>query len=423
MIPLSQRPLTASQTDSRLFVDREDECRRLHAALDLGLNVLVLGESGTGKTSLIRQVLARMDNVRTTFLSARSTSDPAQLIHEVGVVRRSESDGPGPGDATGDPRDFAGVWARKSGISEPHDPLSERLVRLATAPLGDRTGKELVVVDDAQPELAVGLFGAFRDVLWESPIRWIVVGRAERRHEYLRPPADTFFETVVELQPLSEKDARRLLRARLQAASGGDEEGVDRLKALVPLIVDAVGTQRTPRRLLETAREALLADGPAELLGRLQSAQQKAASLGRTHAMVYNVLESLAPVHAGDEEVLERLGLSRARVVQVLKDLESEGLVTSRREGKRVVYDVSPREAAQSRTGHDEAGGGGSVRIVSPDGGGWKVAKLGARRASSRHSTQKSAVERAREIVRNRGGGTIRVHDADGKVSRETDVT
>ena len=54
--------------------------------------------------------------------------------------------------------------------------------------------------------------------------------------------------------------------------------------------------------------------------------------------MVFSELEAMAPVHAGDEQLLQRLGYTRPRIVQILKDFEKEGVVESRREGRRQMY-------------------------------------------------------------------------------------
>jgi hypothetical protein len=63
-----------------------------------------------------------------------------------------------------------------------------------------------------------------------------------------------------------------------------------------------------------------------------------------------------------------------------------------------------------------------SDRDVVPDGdGGWKVEAPNAQRASSRHDTQGEAIDRAREIVRNAGGGEVRIHGRDGQI-RDSDT-
>jgi predicted DNA binding CopG/RHH family protein len=52
----------------------------------------------------------------------------------------------------------------------------------------------------------------------------------------------------------------------------------------------------------------------------------------------------------------------------------------------------------------------GDRHVVPAPKGGWDVKAPGARRASSHHDTQAEATHRAREIVRNAGGGEVVVH-------------
>ena len=55
-----------------------------------------------------------------------------------------------------------------------------------------------------------------------------------------------------------------------------------------------------------------------------------------------------------------------------------------------------------------------------PDGG-WQVKKPGASRASAVKSTQSAAVDRAREILENDGGGELVTHRPDGRI-RDSDT-
>ena len=58
--------------------------------------------------------------------------------------------------------------------------------------------------------------------------------------------------------------------------------------------------------------------------------------------------------------------------------------------------------------------------VPNPDGG-WDVKAPGASKASAHKGTQTEAVDRAREIVRNRGGGEVRIHGRDGQI-RDSDT-
>lgn len=65
---------------------------------------------------------------------------------------------------------------------------------------------------------------------------------------------------------------------------------------------------------------------------------------------------------------------------------------------------------------------GGERRHVVPNPkGGWDIKKPGSPRASKHTDTQKDAIDRAREIVRNQGGGEVRIHGRDGRI-RDSDT-
>jgi len=59
--------------------------------------------------------------------------------------------------------------------------------------------------------------------------------------------------------------------------------------------------------------------------------------------------------------------------------------------------------------------------VVSNPKGGWDVKKPGSSRASAHAVTQQEAVTRARDIVKNQGGGEVRIHGRDGKI-RDSDT-
>lgn len=58
--------------------------------------------------------------------------------------------------------------------------------------------------------------------------------------------------------------------------------------------------------------------------------------------------------------------------------------------------------------------------VPNPDGG-WDVKKPGAERASSHEDTQADAIDRAREIVHNAGGGEVVIHGRNGQI-RDSDT-
>lgn len=58
---------------------------------------------------------------------------------------------------------------------------------------------------------------------------------------------------------------------------------------------------------------------------------------------------------------------------------------------------------------------------VIPKAGEWAVRKSGSDRASGIYTTQKAALQAAREFVRSRGGGEVTVHGRDGRI-RDVDT-
>ena len=59
--------------------------------------------------------------------------------------------------------------------------------------------------------------------------------------------------------------------------------------------------------------------------------------------------------------------------------------------------------------------------VVANPKGGWDVKKPGSGRAIVHTETQKDAVDRARKIVSNSGGGEVRIHGRDGRI-RDSDT-
>jgi uncharacterized protein YdaT len=59
--------------------------------------------------------------------------------------------------------------------------------------------------------------------------------------------------------------------------------------------------------------------------------------------------------------------------------------------------------------------------VVQNPGSGWDVKAPGAQRASSHRDTQAEAINRAREIVHNAGGGEVITHRQDGRI-RDSDT-
>lgn len=341
MLQMSQRPLQATAVDAGLFVDRTSELETLERTVRLGFNSLVLGERGSGKTSLLRQFERRLVEAgsETRFAEAsgvRGVEDLVELLHvAIHGRRRDQTE-----------KLLASI-------------VGEEGIAAEVARLSPADGQHLVVLLDsvASPEIVHGLFGRLRDDVWQLPITWIVSGNRSDRSRYLEAPADSFFDAIIELDELSVGDAMELLRRRAQSAAA-DDPAREVLLGVAATLGQRVAP-RTPRNLLAAAREVLLADeDPTQWVANQYSLQWRAAELGRPTGMLFTELMDLAPVSASDKRLLDRLGWTRARASQVFKQLENEGLVIVSEEAPdgpgrpRKLYAPNHRFHAVEQAGH-----------------------------------------------------------------------
>lgn len=327
MLLLGQRPLTASDADHQLFAGRSSELQRVRRALDLGLNAYVHGLPGSGRTSFLRQVERGQPEARYVRLHGFETL--ADRLNETERVLRGRNvlgrQGPAP-------------WMEAlkamspSDVTVAADPL--RYLRRAAGP-SDRTPRHVVLVDDLDREDCHELFGRLRDGLWELPIQWVVTGSTSS----LDAPADTFFDAVVALPPFGHEDLWELVRQRA-ACGTPDEEKL--LMSMADSIIDTV-VPCSPRHALSVLRDLYLSDDLAEATSQLANLQSARTSLKPTANRLLDALIHHGPTHAGSPDLLAEVGVTRSRVVQLLAELEADGLVTAQREGRRKLFAVPAR--------------------------------------------------------------------------------
>ena len=310
MLQISQRPLQGTAVDAALFVNRTAELGALVRSVGLGFNALLLGDRGSGKTSLLRQLERQLADAgsETRFVEASGAGNVEDLVALVHLAIHGRRRDP-----------TAKLLASIDG---------EEGIAADVARLRPPDGQPVVVLIDsvARPEVVHGLFGRLRDEVWQLPITWIVSGYGSARSRYLDAPADSFFDAVVELGELSVDEATELLGRRARSAPIDDPAG-EVLLGVAATLGQQV-SPRTPRNLLAAAREVLLAgDDPTRWVTNQYALQLQAAELSRPAAMLFTELMDLAPVSASDKRLLERLGWTRTRAAQVFKQLEEAGLV------------------------------------------------------------------------------------------------
>jgi DNA-binding MarR family transcriptional regulator len=207
------------------------------------------------------------------------------------------------------------------------------------------------------------------------------------------------------------------------------------------------------------------------LLSVTRWALQRLPSVGELQlardGMTWRFLHALEPgLPRSSSDLRTRLETGAPQISRVGRELLGRGLVIQRRTGREAIWELTPRGRQLVRDSERQAGappwgasgpshemsissngsaggsrvsaarpsssrahrpsaadGGRDVRHVLPaEEGGWRVAKAPDARTIELKGTQREAVDRAREILKRSGGGTISVHARNGDSVRDIDI-
>jgi energy-coupling factor transporter ATP-binding protein EcfA2 len=299
-------------------VDRRRETEAIIRAIEASQAVLLLGERGSGRTSLLNHVawlLARREEPRqTVIVSGELASSPSQLLGVL-VARVGRLAEPG---------NTRGSWIDDlRALSMPDGPFGQVVQPAIVIELVDLLGERLaalkrpvcLMIDGIAPTVAHGVFGGLRNELWAlANASWVVAGDTTGEALYLEPPADAFFERTIRIGPLTDSDAKKLLRAHLP----------DIMEAEIAQAV-AVG-EGNPRRLLRAAADIQAGVAPAD--AKTNDLKQQARKLaGPLAGALVGYLADHGPAAASDQTMLRQIGASRQRASQLMHELEAAGLL------------------------------------------------------------------------------------------------
>jgi molybdopterin-guanine dinucleotide biosynthesis protein/DNA-binding HxlR family transcriptional regulator len=314
---LQARPLYDNSADESLFI-APPEWNPVRRAIARRLNTVIIGQRGVGKTTFLYQLqqAMRRDGARPMLVDAAAVETPLELALR---LRDRVLGRPGVADRAGE------VWKTSTTLvaDDPEPPTAgasrafyDTLQSLSEAP------PSVILVDgSSSPDAIYGIFGRMRDTLWQLPHTWIVAIEDDDRATALKPPADAFFDIVVTLEPASTDELTEILSRRSPAS---------------PLA--------TLRRIAELAngnpRAALRALGDAEIHDRDPTAAfteramllESASVLGRPHGMLMAELLNRGQASSSEEALQQTLGLTRARLTTLLRELLERGLVVTETE-------------------------------------------------------------------------------------------
>ncbi|HEV3323384.1 MAG TPA: ATP-binding protein [Solirubrobacteraceae bacterium] len=307
MIDLRARPLRATHADASFYVQREKDMAMLAAALSHGFNVMILGERGAGKTTLINLLAARLEEQGqpAVQLGGSRFNTAAEALWGIARVALTE---PPPSSPV---PPLAAAEAMRQSISDPLEGAYRALADAAGA-LPENTA---ILVDGLIPALVHEIFGRLRDEMWTLRLQWVITGDLENKPVLLAPPADAFFDQIVTLAPFGESEIEQLLGLR----DPDSELGVS-VQRLI-----AARCEGNPARALLLARHALVAADPIAEIERGSVVERIEDELGEPAARLADDLARNGPSGPSDPQLLRRLGWSRPRAYQVFQALQHAG--------------------------------------------------------------------------------------------------
>ncbi len=300
---LSGRPLRGTRRDRALFVDREQTIGVAEQALRNGGNVLLVGQRGSGKSSILRIVAHDLEEEghRRVLLDGRTAASTLDFLVLL--------------------RDQLGAWTRV--------PLREAAANVAS--VASRVLEAPQVVLRPNPTETQNLLSELREIarnlptegetiviVWELPLVWLVAVDERDVGLYREPPADAFWQRVVTIPDLDPDAAAELLRRRLE----DDQLPADVLQQLV------AAAEGNPRRLIALAYDIVVEGAePAALMLRDQDVRDRIKDLGEPAKRLLAEVEANGAASPSDEGLLRKLGWTRGRASQVFRELEEQGLV------------------------------------------------------------------------------------------------
>lgn len=309
---LKARPLYDNLSDSRLFVTPPAWNQTIRS-IERGLNVLVEGARGSGKTTFLRQIQLRMRESEepVAFVDATAVDDVIELAAR---IRNALGGEPSPIQSGAELA--VGTFARDD---EPIAGASRHLASLLRA-IASRPASTILVDASASAEAIYGFFGRMRDELWQQDHRWVVAIDDKDRSTVVRPPADAFFDLVVRMGPWSTNELVDLLARR--------DEGDSAVRDLI--VNAAAGANGNPREAIRALSHGIVSErDPSAILSERARLFDRASEIGRAPAMLMAELLDRDQASPSDEDLQSTLGVTRSRLTQIFRQLEIAGLVTS----------------------------------------------------------------------------------------------
>lgn len=356
---LPSRPLLSPEENANFFTDFHDQMIRLRRAIVIGENSVILGDRGSGKSSLLTHLYYELKEgnefipIRINILGIDTlnlTSLLKSILYELfraterlfdddesrsKLVRIFESGS-----------ELEGKFPFALDIEPANESAYALLDKLTKAVSFLKENGHLTVcimlddVDKTDGRLVWAALRGARDALWKLRMPILVTASPRALTKLTEPPLDQFFPYVVTLPPFDEASAREMIEKRLAKS-----EIQIRLshRTIIEIVRHSGGN---PRLMLTQLRYALESGSIGKVITPKDFRdiwKPSDVQLTTTQRAVLAYVASHPGTSASSTEFRKSIGLGRARLAQVLNSLRRRGLVTANYQDRKMLYSAYER--------------------------------------------------------------------------------
>lgn len=330
---LSLRPLFPTKNDIGLFVGREKEMNVIESCMRNRLNLLLVGERGTGKTSLLNYTYyktIKIDNVVGVLVNIlpKSISDTSSFLNLVL-------------DSTLDEirhKHFAEQFFSEFDTRRTND-VFIAFNSIITI-LKQHNVEVVFLIDgfDHRVELCYRIMSSLREVFWQTEFPVIMTGDSNKINEYRRPPLDAFFDKKLEPQPLSSDEIMKLFELRLgkkyldktsanTLAERTESSIIDKILLVKEFFEKNPKTRKILLSKLEPKSEKNMSMDTLNQKTILKVFESSLVHLSPAKKEILRYIRINGPSSASDKEFQKYMGVSRSRLTQMLLSLSKNEIL------------------------------------------------------------------------------------------------
>ncbi|MHB8546551.1 MAG: AAA family ATPase [Nitrosotalea sp.] len=366
----SPRPLMSLEDDRNYFTKYE-EIEKIIRAVEIGENVLIIGDRGSGKTSLLNHMLYHYFNTKATeqVIPVRFSALSIEELNQKNLVRsliRNIVDSIFKIKSTSERikvilnkmidsspttlPDLAKLdnmlQTNTDTARDDFEALTERLSELVLS-IRKKEINFFVMIDDLDKFPADKVWHTFRsirDILWELHFSLIITALPDQVSEITKPPLDQFFPYWIKIPSFDMEYTKSLIEKRFNKSQVTISN--DALEAIVNR------TKGNPRSIIAIMKNVIESNDFSS-----QITLDNINNLGLPYSIrlsdiqraVINYLAENPNTSASTKNFIARIGVTRSRLSQILNDLRKDDLIGSKKVGRSTYYFIT-RKGIEVRT-------------------------------------------------------------------------